>query len=108
MQAFKQPRFVVKDEIYQLKDPYSRDKVRVLLSIDTEKTDMKKGGIHRTDGDFAMTYIKTYGKGRVFYNALGHMHELFWDPTVLQHWLDGIQFVLGDLKADATPRPKAP
>jgi len=107
-QAFKEPLFVVKDEIYQLKDPYSRDKVRVLLSIDTTKSDMKKGGIHRTDGDFAMTYIKTYGKGRVFYNALGHMHELFWNPTVLQHWLDGIQFVLGDLKADATPRPKTP
>jgi len=106
-QAFKEPRFVVKDEIYQLKAPYSRDRVRVLLSIDTERTDMTKKGIHRTDGDFAMTYIKTYGKGRVFYNALGHMHELFWNPTVLQHWLDGIQFVLGDLKADATPSAKA-
>lgn len=107
-QAFKEPLFVVKDEIYQLKAPYSRDKVRVLLSIDTERTDMKKGGIHRTDGDFAITYVKTYGKGRVFYNALGHMHELFWNPTVLQHYLDGIQFALGDLAADATPRPKAP
>ena len=107
-QAFKDPRFVVKDEIYQLKAPYARDKVRVLLSIDTQRTDMKKGGIHRTDGDFAITYIKPYGKGRVFYNALGHMHELFWNPTVLQHWLDGIQFVLGDLKADAAPRPKTP
>ncbi len=107
-QAFKKPLFVVKDEIYQLKAPYSRDKARVLLSIDTERTDMKKGGIHRTDGDFAITYVKTYGKGRVFYNALGHMHELFWNPTVLQHYLDGIQFALGDLAADATPRPKAP
>jgi len=26
---------------------------------------------------------------------------------VLQHWLDGLQFALGDLKADATPSAKA-
>ena len=42
-----------------------------------------------------MTWIKNYGQGRVFYNALGHEHELFWNPIVLQHYLDGIQFVLG-------------
>ena len=65
--------------------------------------------IHREDNDFAMSYIKRYGRGRVFYCGLGHMHDLFWNPTVLQHWLDGIQYVLGDLEADATtnrPEPK--
>lgn len=107
-QAFKEPLFVVKDEIYQVTDPYSRDALRVLVSIDTDKSNMKVGGINRKDNDFAMTWIKTYGKGRVFYNALGHMHELFWDPVVLQHYLDGLQFALGDLDADAKPRPKTP
>ena len=105
--AFKQPGFRIKDEIYQGTDPYSRERLRVLLSIDTAGTRMTVGGVHRKDGDFAMTWIKTYGKGRVFYNALGHMHELFWNPMVLQHWLDGLQFALGDLKADATPSAKA-
>jgi len=106
--AFRAPRFTIRDEIYQLKAPYSRDRVRVLLSIDTTRTDMERvrRQIHRTDGDFAMTYIKTYGRGRVFYNAFGHMHELYWNPTVLQHWLDGVQWVLGDLEADATPSAK--
>ncbi len=98
--------FTVQDEIYQLTDPYSREKVRVLMSIDTGRTPMNVQGIRRADGDFAMTYIKTYGRGRVFYCALGHQHELFWNPILLRHWLDGIQFVLGDLPADATPSSK--
>ncbi|MBN1125663.1 MAG: ThuA domain-containing protein [Sedimentisphaerales bacterium] len=104
--AFEIPVFPVTDEIYQLTGDYSRDTVRVIVSIDIEKTDMTVDGIHRTDGDFAMTYIKTYGKGRIYYNALGHQHELFWNPVLLQHWLDGIQYVLGDLEADATPGDK--
>jgi type 1 glutamine amidotransferase len=71
-------------------------------------TPEQKKLIHRADMDFAMTWVKTYGKGRVFYCALGHQHELFWNPVVLQHYLDGIQFALGDLKADPTPSVKPP
>ena len=106
--AFDANGFTIRDEIYQLNDPYSRQRCRVLVSIDTERTDVEKvrKQIRRTDGDFAMTYIKTYKKGRVFYNAFGHMHELFWNPMVLQHWLDGLQYALGDLDADATPSAK--
>jgi type 1 glutamine amidotransferase len=110
MTAFKEPFFIVTDELYQVKDPYSRDKVRVLLSIDparTQITPAQRKAIHREDMDFPMTWVKSYGKGRVFYCALGHQHELFWNPIVLQHYLDGIQFVLGDLKADVTPSTKA-
>jgi len=104
--AFDKPTFEVTDEIYQVKAPYSRDHLRVLVSIDTTKTNMKVKGIRRTDGDFGMTWIKNYGKGRVFYCALGHQHHLFWNPMILQHHLDGIQYALGDLKADATPSGK--
>jgi type 1 glutamine amidotransferase len=109
MAAFKEPFFIVTDEIYQVTAPYSRENLRVLLSVDpvrTRITPEQKKNIHREDMDFAMTWIKNYGIGRVFYCALGHEHELFWNPIVLQHYLDGIQFVLGDLKADTTPSAK--
>jgi type 1 glutamine amidotransferase len=109
MAAFKEPFFIVTDEIYQVTDPYSRENLRVLLSIDTARTTITaehKKNIHRQDMDFAMTWVKSYGQGRVFYCALGHQHELFWNPIVLQHYLDGIQFVLGDLRADTTPSAK--
>jgi type 1 glutamine amidotransferase len=100
---FESKTFVVMDEIYQFREPYSRQKLRVLLSLDTGKTDMKKGGIKRTDGDFAISWVRPYGKGRVFYCSLGHREDIFWNPTVLRHYLAGIQYAFGDLKADAAP-----
>jgi len=107
--AFKEPFFDVTDEIYQVKAPYSREKVRVLLSIDASKTNIRLDRIdtiHRRDRDFAISWVKSYSKGRVFYCALGHQHDIFWNPVVLQHYLDGIQFTLGDLKGDTTPDVK--
>lgn len=105
--AFAQcPHLEISDEIYQLKENYSRDTVRVLVSLDMDKTTVtpaQKKLIHREDNDFPLSYVKSYGKGRVFYCALGHQHDLFWNPIVLQHFLDGIQFVLGDLPGDVTP-----
>lgn len=98
--------FVVIDEIYQFKSPYSRDQVRVILSIDTEKIDMTKEGIVRTDNDFAMSWVKSYGKGRVFYTALGHDHANYWNSTIFEHLLSGIQFAVGDLEADTTSSRK--
>jgi hypothetical protein len=105
--AFKTPTFQITDEIYQVSDPYSRKALRVLVSIDTSKTDMNVKGINRKDGDFGMVWVKSYGQGRVFFSAFGHVHDLFWDPMILAHWLDGIQFALGDLEADTTPSAKA-
>jgi type 1 glutamine amidotransferase len=103
VKAFKTKNFEVTDEIYQVKAPYSRENLRVLLTIDTTKTDMSVKNIHRTDGDFAMSWIKNYEDGRIFYNALGHERHIFWDTAILQHLLDGIQFVTGDLACDTTP-----
>jgi type 1 glutamine amidotransferase/HEAT repeat protein len=101
--AFGGEPFVVKDEIYQFRPPYSRDSLRVLMSLDTSKVDMSKPGINRRDHDFAVSWVSSWGKGRVFYCSLGHRNEIFWNPTVLRHYLDGIQFALGDLEADTTP-----
>src|SRR5499425_1782205 len=49
--------FVLRDEIYQIKN-YSRDKVRVLMRLDPTKLDLKNKNVHRTDGDFAVTWAK--------------------------------------------------
>lgn len=96
--------FKVKDEMYQFKTPYSREKLRVLISLDPAQINLNKKGIKRTDNDFAVSWIRPYGQGRVFYCSLGHREEIFWNPVVLRHFLDGIQFATGDLPADAAPR----
>ena len=57
----------------------------------------------REDKDNAISWIRNVESGRVFYCSLGHNNHIFWTPSVLKHYLDGIQFALGDLPADATP-----
>jgi hypothetical protein len=95
----------VLDEIYQARN-YSRDKVRVLMRMDEKKLDMTKKGIKRTDGDFAISWIKTYGKGRVFYSTLGHTEESWARPDVQKMWLEAVKWALRLTETDATPRPK--
>jgi type 1 glutamine amidotransferase len=112
-----QKGFDIKDEIYQFAprganepfgdyQPYGRDKVRVLLSLNTDKFDVSKGA--RTDNDYAISWARSYEKGRVFYSVLGHNDFIFYNPTVLKHYLAGIQFVLGDLEADTAPSAAVP
>jgi type 1 glutamine amidotransferase len=109
--AFKGKSFEITDEIYQFTGPYTRKKLRILLSLDLNKTRVTprhKRKMRRKDNDYAVSWIRNYGKGRVFYCSLGHDHPVFWTPAVLKHYLDGIQFALGDLKADATPSDAKP
>ena len=94
-----------KEEIYQLRDPYDSKAVHMLLRLDTEKTDMTRPGIKRTDGDFGISWARHWEKGRVFYSSLGHNHDMYWHPKVLRHYLAGIQWALGDLKAEVRDTP---
>ena len=92
--------FKLRDEIYQFKDPYTRDDRRVLLSLDlsdkaTGDVGAASGG--RKDNDYAVAWIKNVGQGRGFYCSLGHAQNVFQDAAVNQFYLDGIQFALGDL-----------
>ncbi len=103
--AFGGRGFWVRDEIYQIDGPYSRERVHVLMSLDMARPEnvRKPDQIVRADEDFPIAWIRTAGKGRVFYSSLGHNPELYRSREILQHYLDGIQFALGDLRADATP-----
>lgn len=93
--------FQLYDEIYVSKDPHLRKGLRVLLSLDMQKTpDPRK----RDDGDYVVSWVRPYGLGRVFYCSLGHEASTYHNPHGLRHYLAGIQFALGDLAADATPR----
>ena len=105
--AFKGKGFKINDEIYRTDPPlYSRSKQRVLMSLDmSDPTTKNAKGVKPSDADTGITWIKTWGKGRMFYCSLGHNDHLLWNPAILQHYLDGIQFALGDYKVDTTPKP---
>jgi uncharacterized protein len=87
--------FTITDEIYQFKD-WSRDGVHVLLRLDPGKIDWSKKGIKRTDKDFALAWTRTFGKGRVFYTALGHREDVWNDERFQQHLLGGLRWALGE------------
>jgi type 1 glutamine amidotransferase len=95
--------FVLKDEIYQVKD-FSRDKSRVLMRLDASKLDLGNSHVHRQDWDFAVTWARTYGKGRVFYSTLGHVEQNWDDPRMQKMYVEAIRWAMGLVEGDATPR----
>ncbi len=96
--------FVLRDEIYQMRN-YSRDKVRVLMRLDAGKLDLANKNVHRTDRDFAVTWAKTYGKGRVFYTTLGHVEDNWDKPEFQKMIIEAVKWATGTIDADVTPRP---
>ena len=115
--AFKGGGFWHKDEIYQYKpETYvGTGKLRVLVSLDLNKAQTMKP-LERNEGlkkqyteggrTVPVSWIRTFEGGRVFYTNLGHNESTYWNPAVLRHYLDGLQYALGDLEADATPSSK--
>jgi len=106
-QTFGGQGFDYRDEFFRVHEPYSRNRVRVLLSIDMEKTDLNQGPaygkLERADNDYALAWVRQYGRGRVFYCGFAHHPSVFWDPKMLPFYLAATQFALGDLPAPTTP-----
>ena len=101
-----QADFEIVEEIYQFREePYSRERLRILLGVDVERSDQVKG-LKREDGDYAVAWVQSVGEGRVFYSSIGHNNSMYTNPLVLKHYLAGIQFACGDLQADTTPSAK--
>jgi type 1 glutamine amidotransferase len=96
--------FVLKDEIYQMKD-WSRQNVRVLMRLDSGKIELKNPHVHRKDRDFAVAWAKMYGKGRVYYSTLGHVEQNWDDPRFQKMYVGAIKWAMGLVDAELTPRP---
>ena len=87
--------FKIKDEIYQIKE-FSRDRVHVLMSLDTSSVDLTLPAVHRKDRDFAIAWWRNYGRGRVFYTALGHRPEVWQSEMFQQHLLGALRWAMGE------------
>ncbi|MCP4454759.1 MAG: hypothetical protein GY809_25140, partial [Planctomycetes bacterium] len=105
MASFTEPGFKINDEIYRTDRPYyDRANQRVLMSLDlSDSATGSAPGVKESDWDTGLSWIKAYGKGRVFYGSLGHNHPITWNKAILVHYLAGIQFALGDLDVATTP-----
>ena len=105
---FHGPEFEIHDETYVFaNDSFSRSNVHVLTSVNYDKMsaeDKAKEKTPRPDHDYALSWIRAEGKGRVFYEAHGHDESIYAMRPMLEHLLAGVQYALGDLKADDKPR----
>ena len=136
--------FEITDELYQFRNPYSRDKLHVLMRLDPlwlaqkradlgkkleadkekklaeaakleadgkieEANKAKKAaegmkiGMKRDDNDYAMAWTRDYGKGRVFYTALGHEEKVWQDERFQKMLIQAMKWTTGQVDADATP-----
>lgn len=91
----KEP-FIHTDEPYCFKGTYAKKNFLPLLEMETASLRDPKGKAIK-DVRY-ISWIKPYGKGRVFYCSPSHYPESFESPTILQFYLDGIQYAAGDLK----------
>jgi type 1 glutamine amidotransferase len=101
--VFEKPEFAFHDEIYEFREPYDRKKLRILLSLNLATSDKPNRPLRRTDGDYAVAWVRRHGDGRVFYCSLGHATSTYANPAILTFWLRGIQFATGDLDAATDP-----
>lgn len=82
------------------------DKVRVLMTVALDDPTIEPrlwNGYKRPDNVYPVTWVRSYGKGRVFYSSLGHMEDTFTTPALVGHFFAGVQFMLGDLDVNTTP-----
>jgi type 1 glutamine amidotransferase len=104
--------YEIVDETYTFaQNSFSRKRVHVLTSVNYKKMSAEDkakepAATKRTDGDYALSYIQRVGQGRVFYEAHGHDEKVYYSRPFVSHMLAGIQYALGDLKADDSPSEK--
>jgi uncharacterized protein len=99
--------FMHTDEYYQIKD-FSRQDSHVILRLDVSNLDLNNSRVHHHDQDFPLAWARTYGKGRVYYSALGHDPSNWDERAVQQMYFEAIKWALKLTDADITPHPFAP
>lgn len=102
---FADGKFKRSEEIYQQSSPfYDRSKLHILISLDLDDpVTAGRKGQKREDKDFAVSWIRPYGKGRVFYTSFAHDQRAWQAEDTRAHIFAGLAYTLGTLKADDTP-----
>ena len=121
--CFHEENFEIKDELYLHKGPYKKGGFKTLTRIDLNEkinTHNSNGKIKTVPGDrgpdgkktrvdldltreYPTSWCKKFGEGRVFYATFGHNESSYWNHGIVDHYLRGLQYALGDLTADDTP-----
>lgn len=102
-QAFSSGSFVHVDEPYFFMNAYEKMDFRPLLYFNNQEIKKQRKGQEKTEGKTYAAWIRSEGKGKVFYAAPSHNAQSFENPELLQFFLDGLQYVVGDVNCDDSP-----
>ncbi len=89
----------MKEEIYQYRN-WRPENVRVLMSLDMEKTELKR------PEHVPIAWVKQWGQGRIYYNNLGHRPDTWQNKQFLASILAAINWIGADSEAMAKPNPE--
>ena len=92
-------RFRLKDEIYQYDPRYKPENLRVLVSLDMAASTPKE------PWHVPVSWVRDYGRGRVFYTNFGHNDTTWKDPAFAKHAAEGIAWALGKFTVPTAPNP---
>jgi uncharacterized protein len=98
------PTFTIKDEFYRPK-AFSRDKIDVLLRLDTTNLKATQPGGTGNNTDVPLAWAKMYGKGRVFYSSFAHDASTWDNPDIQKMYFEAIKWALHITDADVNPHP---
>jgi uncharacterized protein len=103
VQAFPAEGFNHMDEPYFYKNAYAEGDFKPLLYFNNVDIQNQKKGQELIEGKTYVAWIRPEGKGKVMYASPSHNAHSFENPQLLQFFLDGMQYVAGDVKCDETP-----
>jgi type 1 glutamine amidotransferase len=96
--AFHGDGFTHVDEPYFFNNAYAEYNFRPLLYMESKEITGKRDQVH--DDIVYLAWVKRHGKGRVLYSSMSHNIQSAYQTELLEFFLDGIQYVTGDLKCD--------
>lgn len=96
--AFHGDGFTHVDEPYFFNNAYKEHNFRPLLYMESKDITGKRDQAH--DDIVYLAWVKRHGKGRVLYSSMSHNIQSAYQAELLEFFLDGIQYVTGDLKCD--------
>ncbi|MDR7132522.1 type 1 glutamine amidotransferase [Algoriphagus sp. 4150] len=103
VKAFPSGGFTHVDEPYFYNGAYSSLDFKPLLYFNNAEIEGQRKETEQLEGVTYVAWIRKEGKGHVLYCSPSHNGQSFENPDLLQFYLDGMQYLVGDVEVDETP-----
>jgi type 1 glutamine amidotransferase len=97
VQAFPVEGFSHVDEPYFYKNAYANLDFTPLLYFNNSEIEDQRKGEELKEGKTYVSWIRSEAKGRVMFISPSHNAQSFDNPRLLRFYLDGLQYVVGDV-----------